>query len=69
MNLQDFEALGLEEKIHHVRKHGKLLHTEIRGNMSIMLFWTDRLVVEVFLLINPRKVYEIKGFDRFLYAA
>lgn len=69
MNVQDFEALALVEKVDYVRSNGRLLHTEIRGNMMIMLYWTEHLVLEVFVLINPREVYEVKGFDRFRYAA
>ena len=66
MRTQDFESLPLEKKLSLIQERGKLLDTTIRGGYSILLYWTENLILEVFK--NPSgQIVSVKCFDKEFY--
>ncbi len=69
MTIDGFEGLDMNGKVKYLRKNAVLIHSLIRGNMIISLFWTKDLIFEVFKTKNNREIYDIKSYNRFEYAA
>jgi hypothetical protein len=69
MTVKEFEGLSFNEKVNFLKKNATLVHSLIRGEMLISLYWSNELIFEVFHVKDTASIYEIKGFDRFKYAA
>lgn len=69
MTIDGFEGMSMDGKIKHLQGNAILIHSLIRGNLIISLFWSKDLIFEVFKTKNNGKIYDIKTYNRFEYAA